>query len=300
MLRPWRRLRWRLPRLRVDGHWQVITEVLQVSLQFQLLRRTTAIAMGAMFSQLWGLLALWATAPQPTPIRGMLNQVALYFSQRLPFLGLQLPAEAPGLAMVAIATIACWWGTTLTLNYGSQTLRRRFPGGQRTATSRLKALLVAPTRSGLWLTAAGIGLFLIASGANSTFLGGLLRWGAALIMFTIGYGVIYRLSPGRWLPGHPLLPGAFLTASVNLLGLGLLNRAVPAANDLAGATTVVSLMLWMVALYGASLMLLIGGQVNVSLGRRSAPIRSQIHALPKNTPPSFESFTIRRPPDRLP
>lgn len=296
----WHKLRSHLPRLRlVPPRWGVVSDVLRTSWRLQLPRRATAIAFGAAVTQLCGILALWATAAQPSPIQGMLYQTATYLSQLLPFLNLSLPAAPPGWGMVAIALLACWWSTTATLARGSHILRHLFPD-QRSNQSKLLAWMLGPTRSLLWLLAMGLGTFLIADSQGSSSLGVIVRWSAALGTFCLGYGTVYRLSPRRWLTGHPLLPGALLAATASLINFVLLAKVVARLGPLTGIATTISLLLWLLLLYESSLMMLVGGQLNVSLGKQSPLTRTQRSYFPKATPPSFESFTIRRPPNRLP
>lgn len=295
MVRPWQQPRLRILRLPVTApRWRLLSEVILTSQQLRLARQGIAIAFGAIIAQLLGAIALWATATQEIPIQGMLARTATYTAELLPFLQFELPPAAPGLSTVAIATLACWWSTTATLNCGSRALRRIFPLGQRPPASRLMSWLRGPLQSLLWLTAIGLGIGLIAGGDGSR-LGLALRWGVALGLFTAGYGAVYRLTPGRWLPEYALMPGALLAGATSLGSLALLEAALPRLNQATGATAIVSQLLWIGLIYGNSLMLLVGGQLNVSLGRRSPMRRSQL-VQSRTAPPSFESFTIRRPP----
>ncbi|PSN18805.1 hypothetical protein C7271_10640 [filamentous cyanobacterium CCP5] len=294
MVRPWQRPRLRVLRLPVTApRWRLFSEVILTSQQLRLARQAVTIAFGALIAQLCGLIALWATASQAIPIQGLLSRAASHIANLLPFLDFQLPAEAPGLKTVIIAVVACWWSTTAALNCGSRILRRIFPLGQR-SPSRLMVWLRGPLQSLLWLSAIGLGLALIAE-AEGGRLGIFLRWGAALGLFAAGYGAVYRLTPGRWLPESAWLPGALLAGATSLGSLALLAVAGSRLTSATGVAAVATLLLWVALVYGNSLMLLVGGQLNVSLGRRSPMRRSQLMPS-RSEPPSFESFTIRRPP----
>lgn len=88
-----------------------------------------------------------------------------------------------------------------------------------------------------------------------------------LIIMSIAFGFIYRFGPSRWNPGQPIMPGAMLAAIFwamlsNLFRLyvnhfGNYNRVYGAVG------AVIVLLLW---LYMSSLVLLVGDQLNVTVG----------------------------------
>ncbi|NJN86555.1 MAG: YihY/virulence factor BrkB family protein [Leptolyngbyaceae cyanobacterium SL_7_1] len=107
----------------------------------------------------------------------------------------------------------------------------------------------------------------------------LLTWGLSLGIVSIAFGLVYRIGPSRWTSNKPIFPGAILAAiswaTISSLfrsyvsNFGDYNRAYGAIG------TVIVLLLW---LYLSSLVLLIGDQLNVTVGEdmaaRSAKLRS--------------------------
>jgi membrane protein len=102
----------------------------------------------------------------------------------------------------------------------------------------------------------------------------LLSFPLVLVIMSMMFGFIYRFGPSRWKPGQPIMPGAVLAAVFwailsNLLRLGVRYMGTNQVYGVVGA--VIVLLLW---LYMSSLVLLIGDQVNVTVGeamRRSLP-----------------------------
>ncbi|MEM9537921.1 MAG: YihY/virulence factor BrkB family protein [Cyanobacteria bacterium P01_E01_bin.42] len=94
-----------------------------------------------------------------------------------------------------------------------------------------------------------------------------LNWPLALSIVIVAFALIYRLGPSRWRRGTPLFPGAML-AGFSWAGISWLFRTYVdnfgAYNKVYGAVgAVIVLMLW---LYLTSLVLLIGGVINVTVG----------------------------------
>lgn len=92
-------------------------------------------------------------------------------------------------------------------------------------------------------------------------------WPLALGIVAAAFGFIYRYGPSRWVAGTPIMPGAIL-AAVSWAILSALFRLYASNfghfNIAYGAVgTFIVLMLW---LYLTSLVLLIGDQVNVTVG----------------------------------
>lgn len=95
----------------------------------------------------------------------------------------------------------------------------------------------------------------------------LLSWPLALGIVATASGYIYRFGPSRWSQGTPIMPGAFL-AAISWAVLSALFRLYVANfgnyNKVYGAVgAVIVLMLW---LYMTSLVLLLGDQLNVTVG----------------------------------
>lgn len=106
----------------------------------------------------------------------------------------------------------------------------------------------------------------------------LLTLPLVLIIMSALFAFVYRFGPSRWNAGQPLMPGAVLAAIFwailsNLFRLYV--RYFGNYNQVYGAVgAVIVLLLW---LYMSSLMLLIGGQLNVTVGeamrRSNQPVR---------------------------
>lgn len=102
----------------------------------------------------------------------------------------------------------------------------------------------------------------------------LLTLPLVLIIMSALFAFIYRFGPSRWNSGQPIMPGAVLAALFWALLSNLFRlyvRYFGNYNQVYGAVgAVIVLLLW---LYMSSLVLLIGGQLNVTVGeamRRSS------------------------------
>jgi membrane protein len=95
----------------------------------------------------------------------------------------------------------------------------------------------------------------------------LLSWPLALGIVATTFAFIYRFGPSRWSHGTPLMPGAILAAISWAILSGLFRLYVANFgnyNKVYGAVgAVIVLLLW---LYMTSLVLLIGDQLNVTVG----------------------------------
>ncbi|HEY9846392.1 MAG TPA: YihY/virulence factor BrkB family protein, partial [Candidatus Caenarcaniphilales bacterium] len=95
----------------------------------------------------------------------------------------------------------------------------------------------------------------------------LFSWPLALGMIAIAAAFIYRYGPSHWRSGTPILPGAILAALLWATVSGLFRLYVSRFgnyNQAYGAVgAVIVLLLW---LYLSALSLLIGAQLNVTIG----------------------------------
>lgn len=95
----------------------------------------------------------------------------------------------------------------------------------------------------------------------------LLSWPLALGIIATACAFIYRYGPSRWIPGTPIMPGAILAAISWAIVSGLFRLYVANFgnyNKVYGAVgAVIVLLLW---LYMTSLVLLLGEQLNVTVG----------------------------------
>lgn len=95
----------------------------------------------------------------------------------------------------------------------------------------------------------------------------MFSWSLALGIVASGFGLIYRFGPSFWNPGTPLMPGAFLAAISWAIVSGIFRLYVVNFgnyNKVYGAVgAAIVLLLW---LYMTSLVLLLGEQLNVTVG----------------------------------
>ncbi|MEO8891664.1 MAG: YihY/virulence factor BrkB family protein [Coleofasciculaceae cyanobacterium] len=104
----------------------------------------------------------------------------------------------------------------------------------------------------------------------------LLSWPLALGIVATAFAFIYRFGPSRWSKGKPIMPGAML-AAVSWAIISALFRLYVANfgnyNKVYGAVgAVIILLLW---LYMTSLVLLLGAQLNVTVGEAMQPAKSK-------------------------
>ncbi len=95
----------------------------------------------------------------------------------------------------------------------------------------------------------------------------LLSWPLALGIVSAACGFVYRYGPSRWNSGTPMMPGAVLAAVSWAISSGLFRLYVfnfGNYNQAYGAVgAVIVLMLW---LYMSAVVLLVGDQLNVTVG----------------------------------
>ena len=107
----------------------------------------------------------------------------------------------------------------------------------------------------------------------------LLTFPLVLSIMSLTFGFIYRYGPSRWHPGQPIMPGAVIAAILWAI-LSMLFRLYVSHfgnyNQVYGTVgAVIVLMLW---LYLSSLVLLIGDQLNVTVGKRMAQVEAAAEA----------------------
>ncbi len=107
----------------------------------------------------------------------------------------------------------------------------------------------------------------------------LLSWPLALVIVAAAFAFVYRYGPSRWDSGTPMMPGAIL-ASVFWAIVSALFRLYVSNfgnyNQVYGAVgTVIVLMLW---LYISALVVLVGDQLNVTVGEAMRSLsQSSLH-----------------------
>lgn len=104
----------------------------------------------------------------------------------------------------------------------------------------------------------------------------LLNWPLALGIVATAFAFIYRFGPSRWTKGTPIMPGAILAAVSWAILSGLFRLYVANFanyNKVYGAVgAVIILLLW---LYMSSLVLLLGDQINVTVGEAMQPAKNK-------------------------
>lgn len=124
----------------------------------------------------------------------------------------------------------------------------------------------------------------------------LLGGALVLILITLTLAGLYRWVPHRWRPGTPCLPGAALVAlSWGGLSLGLwmaYQRLAPTGQGYGLMIGGLFVLLW---LYSGAFLLLVGAQLNATVGKRLQRLRLNPYGnAPQVAPPTFASFTINR------
>ncbi|WP_088891718.1 YihY/virulence factor BrkB family protein [Leptolyngbya ohadii] len=103
-----------------------------------------------------------------------------------------------------------------------------------------------------------------------------VRWLAALGIVTIAFSILYRQGPSRWRPGTPLLPGAMIAAVLWTLmsqAFNIYARYFANFNFTYGTLSAgIVLLLW---LNWSSLIVLLGAQMNVTIGKAMGDRSSQ-------------------------
>ncbi|NJO39813.1 MAG: YihY/virulence factor BrkB family protein [Cyanobacteria bacterium CRU_2_1] len=116
-------------------------------------------------------------------------------------------------------------------------------------------------------------------------------WRLLALPFVLGimstlFAFIYRFGPSRWNPGQPIMPGAIIAAVFWAILSNLFRLYVQRFgnyNQVYGAVgAVIVLLIW---LHMSSLIMLIGGQLNVTVGE--AIQRSKGQRIPIRNPKSF-------------
>ncbi|MDA0674474.1 MAG: YihY/virulence factor BrkB family protein [Cyanobacteria bacterium] len=135
-------------------------------------------------------------------------------------------------------------------------------------------------------------LWVLAALALWQLLGGAL----ALILMTLVVAGLYRWVPHRWRPGTPCLPGAVIVALCwGLVSLGLWTGHQALVPTATGYGLIIRSLLFLLWLYLGALLLLVGAQLNVTVGKRLQRLSLHPHHRSQQVlPPTFESFTIRR------
>jgi membrane protein len=115
----------------------------------------------------------------------------------------------------------------------------------------------------------------------------LLSWPTALGIVALAFGFIYRYGPSSWNRGTPIMPGAILAAiswavisalfRLYVSNFGNYNKAYGAVG------AVIILMLW---LYMSCLVLLMGDQLNATVGEAIQQAKKKKAAAPSQSEPS--------------
>jgi membrane protein len=116
----------------------------------------------------------------------------------------------------------------------------------------------------------------------------LLSWPLALGIVATAFAFIYRFGPSRWIQGTPIMPGAMLAAiswAILSAGFRMYVANFGNYNRVYGAVgAVIVLLLW---LYMTALVLLLGDQLNVTVGeaiQQAKAKKASIKAVePKNS-----------------
>ena len=113
----------------------------------------------------------------------------------------------------------------------------------------------------------------------------LLSFPLVLAVMSLAFGFVYRYGPSHWNPGQPIMPGAVLAAVFWAIVSNLFRIYVKhfgSYNQVYGAVgAIIVLLLW---LYMSSLVLLVGDQLNVTVGAAMKVKRSKSREKKTPTP----------------
>jgi MFS family permease len=276
--------------------------------------RLPQIAAEASYSGWLGcLLGLWTLLGVSTYsswLQRPMQQMLDHLQPLLPFVSFpQLLPEDPGTspariwgAIAALLTTLAFTQMILTLIRGLTLIQGVPPRRRPLWKNRLSALLLTISI----MTLAGLACYL-AVGSDTpahgwwTFGSWIGRCWLAWGVLTIAYSLLYHWVSSHLTTPQPIFIGACLASGSNLLGLLSLNWITSLLIPAVATTTtdIGALLGWGILICVDSLIVLVGGALNLAISHR----RLQRHLNPPvppltTMPPSFESFTIRRRSDR--
>ena len=174
---------------------------------------------------------------------------------------------------------------------------------------RLTTVLVAGMSAGLTLLALGCVLMAMPvslQGATESPLFNLvqhvfaqvLRWCLAASTMALVFGLLYRTSQKSSARATPILPGTVFATGLWLLTASLFRLQLGSLMNHHWLYSMMSVVLLsQLGLYCCTMGLLLGGQYNKLVHRYFPQSRSR-QAAAQAPPPSFDSFTIQKPPYR--
>mgnify|MGYP001792885760 FL=1 len=172
---------------------------------------------------------------------------------------------------------------------------------------RLTTIMVAGVSAGLTLLALGCVLMALPAslqGATESPLFNLvqrlfaqvLRWCLTASTMALVFGLLYRTSQKSSARATPILPGTVFATSIWLLTAGVFRLQLGSVMNHHWLYSMMSIVLLsQLVLYCCTMGLLLGGQYNKLVHRYFPQSRSH-QAAAQVPPPSFDSFTIQKPP----
>ncbi|MBD3881207.1 YihY/virulence factor BrkB family protein [Phormidium tenue FACHB-886] len=270
-------------------NFKTIRKTIQAAGRQRLPGLASEMAYNAMLSLFPAILTVLTAIGLFGPLRSTFEKLAAQVSEVAPTEVLGLLKGFAGevsagqnVRLFSFSFLFALWTASAALNAAMTALDQIHEIPPRLSRPFWKARLIA-----LLLTIAALGLVLVAlvlifisdvlvnlvAAKSGTWASDLLAvWGLlslplVLVVMSFAFGIIYRFGPSRWNPGQPIMPGAILAAVFwaivsNLFRLYV--RDFGSYNQVYGAVgAIIVLLLW---LYMSSLVLLIGDQLNVTVG----------------------------------
>ncbi|NJN31860.1 MAG: YihY/virulence factor BrkB family protein [Synechococcales cyanobacterium RM1_1_8] len=267
----------------------ILVQVIRNSGRQRLMGLASEMAYNAMLSLFPGIFALLTAITLFDAPRTAVDQLAaqIEFLAPLPVTSLieefVLDVTGRNQGLLSISSLGVLWASSSVVGAAMVAMDQihEVPPKQRRPfwQHRMIAILLAVGSIAMLLGAiflifvSGLIVNLVAKNSGDNFEVFLLRiWQGfslpmALGLVAIAFAFIYRWGPSRWRPGTPILPGAviaaFCWAGISLVFRNHILKVVNYNYTYGTLSTVIILLLW---LYLSSLAMLIGNQLNVTIG----------------------------------
>jgi membrane protein len=283
--------------------------VIQSTLQQRLPSLASEMAYNAMLGLFPGILALLTAIGLFSPLQGTFNRLALRLSEVAPQEVLVLIqdfasaiSDSQNRSLFSLSFLFALWASSSAFSAAMRAIDQihQIPLEQRRPFWKARLVSMALTIGTIILLMiasylvfiSDVVIRLLATQSGETVgywvltIWRLFSWPLALGIVSSAFAFVYRFGPSRWTRGKPLLPGAILAALSWAIISGLFRLYVSHFgnyNKVYGAVgAVIILLLW---LFLTSLVLLIGDQLNVTIGRAMAtkPDYRKLPSLAKST-----------------
>jgi membrane protein len=274
-----------------------IIKVIRNSGRQRLMGLASEMAYNAMLSLFPGIFALLTVITIFDAPRTAVNQLAaqVHFLAPLPVTSLieEFVGDVTGRhqSLLSLSSIGALWALSSVVGAAMVAMdqihevppKQRRPFWQHRSIAVLLAVgSIAMLLGAIFLIfVSGLIVELVAQNSGDNFEVFLLRiWQGfslpmALGLVAIAFAFIYRWGPSRWRPGTPILPGAviaaFCWAGISLLFRNHILKVINYNYTYGTLSTVIILLIW---LYLSCLVMLIGNQLNVTVGNMAGSLGS--------------------------